>query len=95
MGDRWQTIGSKLARCKTELPKWQCKKYGTVTQLMVQLKKKLNKAMDNEDLRASDEVKTIQQELKFILEKEDTKWKQRAKANWLRNEDRNTKFYHA
>jgi hypothetical protein len=62
---------------------------------VVQLKEKLNKAMDNEDLRASDEVKIIQQELEFILEKEDTKWKQRAKANWLRNKDRNTKFYHA
>jgi hypothetical protein len=36
---------------------------------VVLLKEKLNKAMDNEDLWASDEVKIIQQELEFILEK--------------------------
>jgi hypothetical protein len=34
-------------------------------------------------------------ELNLLLEQDDLKWKQMAKVNWLRSEDKNTKFYYA
>lgn len=38
--------------------------------------------------------KAVHQELNLLLEKEDMKWRQRAKKNWYANRDKNTKFFH-
>lgn len=40
------------------------------------------------------EIIGLQQEMDKDLEEENLKWKQRAKRRWLREGDRNTKFYH-
>ena len=41
------------------------------------------------------EMKLIQRELNVLLEKIDSQWEQRAKIDWLWDDDRNTKFYRA
>jgi hypothetical protein len=41
------------------------------------------------------QIKQIQGEINKALEIEDIKWKQRAKRNWYRHEDRNTQYFHA
>jgi hypothetical protein len=37
----------------------------------------------------------LKEEIHGIMEQEELKWKQCAKEEWLRNGDRNTKYYHA
>jgi hypothetical protein len=41
------------------------------------------------------DIDHLQTEINNILEEEDLKWKQMAKEHWLKNGDKNTKFYHA
>lgn len=41
------------------------------------------------------DIKRLKRELGLLLEKEDLRWKQRAKKHWLKNGDKNTKFFHA
>jgi hypothetical protein len=40
-------------------------------------------------------MQELRQDLNVLLEKEELRWKQRAKEEWLRYGDRNTKYYHA
>jgi hypothetical protein len=42
-----------------------------------------------------DKEAAVQEELEFLLEQEDLKCRQKAKAKWLKDGDRNTKFFHA
>jgi hypothetical protein len=47
-------------------------------------------SLDNEKVEP-----TMQEELHALLELEDLKWRLKAKANWLQNGDRNTRYFHA
>ncbi|KAJ0096620.1 hypothetical protein Patl1_27306 [Pistacia atlantica] len=40
------------------------------------------------------ELQQLKQEIDGLLEEDDIKWKQRAKQQWLKDGDRNTKFFH-
>ncbi|KAF5447221.1 hypothetical protein F2P56_032789 [Juglans regia] len=40
------------------------------------------------------EIKNLQKDIDRLLEEENVKWQQRAKQNWLRDGDRNSKFFH-
>lgn len=55
---------------------------------------KLKSLQDNEDFRIMGGEKRVQQELKSLLDKEDLRWKQRAKKNRYAHGDRNTKFFY-
>ncbi|KAJ0052838.1 hypothetical protein Pint_03233 [Pistacia integerrima] len=41
-----------------------------------------------------EELQQLKQEIDGLLEEDDIKWKQRAKQQWLKDGDRNTKFFH-
>jgi hypothetical protein len=57
--------------------------------------KRLVGLLESDEHGAICEGKKIQTELQGLLDKEKLWWKQRAKEDWLKFGDRNTKYYHA
>lgn len=53
------------------------------------------KTQNRADPNSKELIKLLQGEINHLLEREDIKWKQRAKRNWFWQEDKNTKFFHA
>lgn len=45
-------------------------------------------------IRIEEPKKNLKDEIDGLLEQENLKWRQHAKEDWLRNGDRNTKYFH-
>ncbi|XP_059451054.1 uncharacterized protein LOC132181841 [Corylus avellana] len=58
------------------------------------LKKELLNIQGNEGAASVLEAKKIMKELQLLTDQEDIRWSQRAKVTWLKNRDKNTRFYH-
>jgi hypothetical protein len=94
-GASLQMVQQKIARCKSALRRWNGQKYGCAEKAIKEKTKQLEIIQRNEHVEDRSAIKQLQQEIEFLLEQEDTRWKQRAKQNWYREGDRNTPFFHS
>lgn len=88
------TVIEGLQRCKESLKKWSKE---TVNKQRGSITAKLNHISKLQNLNVGDHtssIKQLQKEVDGLLEEEDVRWKQRAKQTWLKDGDRNNKFYH-
>jgi hypothetical protein len=81
--------------CQKTLQRWVRKKDANVENRIREVSQRLNYLQMQEDGDQKEEENTLQDEMYFMLEQEDLKWSQRAKEDWLKYRDRNTKFFHA
>lgn len=90
----WAQIQLKLDMCSSELVKWYAKKkklpYEELNEKMLRLE--LLQAQNIPNVSA---IRNLVEEISLWLEKEDLRWRQRAKKDWYKLGDQNTKFFHA
>ncbi|XP_035542487.1 uncharacterized protein LOC118344867 [Juglans regia] len=88
-------IQNLLTGCRRALSRWY---RGSIRAREGAIKEKierLNLLEADEKPERMGEIKKLREELGFLLEQEDLRWKQRAKKQWLAYGDKNTQFFHA
>lgn len=83
-----QGVQSHLSACQQALSRWSWRKFERDADLLKQKTKFLLKLQSRDSPALQDSIKILQGEIDAILEREDIKWKQRAKQSWFRHGDR-------
>jgi ribonuclease HI len=91
----WTSLEEKIDVCMKEIKKWKASNVGPILGNANKLREDLLALQGREDAVDSEFVKKLKTEIQTQLEKEDIWWRQRAKSEWLKHGDRNTKYFHA
>jgi hypothetical protein len=94
-GNMWRVVQRKLNRYQKTLQQWVKKTVHSMAKIVRQKTKDLVEIQQKDGPTYVDGIKHLQDELHVLMEQDDLKWKQRAKENWLKHGDRNTKYFHA
>ncbi len=94
------TFTAKLRHCRKMIKKWRATHFYSINSVKSGLSSKIScidKLEEQHELAPDlfEKRERLRAELGRVLDDEELLWKTRAKQNWLREGDRNTKFFHA
>jgi len=85
----------KIEKCGSELSQWSCKNFGHVRRQLDEKKKWLLQAEQEAMQNGSNiQVRGLKKEINELLVKENLMWRQWAKAFWLIDGDKNSRYFH-
>lgn len=73
---------------------WSQEKFGSIRKELETLRSTLERLQNNQDGGDEVEIKSTMTRMNEILYREEMMWLQRSHINWLKEGDRNTKFFH-
>jgi hypothetical protein len=91
----WMGFKRTLQNCKKVIQQWVKKSKPLMENFIMEKTKELAKIQEDMSPANAPVEKKLREEIYTLLEQEEIKWKQHAKEDWLRDGDRNTKYFHA
>ncbi|XP_042983218.1 uncharacterized protein LOC122312626 [Carya illinoinensis] len=88
----YMTTGLQL--CKEQLTQWSGKRFENTRREIKGKMDALAQLQNRNSRQLTEQIRHLQRDIDTILEVKNIKWKQRAKKKWLKEGDRNTKFFH-
>ena len=95
--DPWDAkVLKKVDKCGHKLSRWSKRSFGNVRWDLEKKRKELQQAkrlsIQTGDSRR---VRVLESKINFLLDKEAQIWRQRFKILWMKDGDRNTRFFHS
>jgi len=93
--DKWAVLKAKLDSCRNLFKRWARISDNKEKLNIKKVEEDLHKVQKEGDPENTESEKALKENLDLLVEVEDLKWRQRARENWLKYGDRNTKYFHA
>lgn len=93
--DNLAALTCTLNNCRITLKRWSRGKYDNERKNLRLLEAKLAILHLDHSSESMAELRKVHSKINVLLEKDDIRWKQMAKVEWLRYGDHNSKFYHS
>lgn len=88
-------LALSLKQCAADLSSWSHSVFGRIPK-QIQVKRKTLQSLFLQDTDGwhGAEINRLRKDLNDLLDSEEIFWNQRSRVQWLKEGDRNTKFFH-